>query len=131
MAILENAMDYSMLRHEILSDNVANIDTPGFKRSDVSFQRELQRALDTSPHVELNRTGKRHFESSPGRNPHRIRGRAFAEVDTWTRNDKNNVDPEVEMSHLAQNTMYFQALSGRVAAGFRGLTAIVQRTPVG
>lgn len=131
MAIMNHAMDASMLRHEILADNIANIDTPGFKRSDVSFQRELQRALDNSPYIELNRTGKRHFESSPGRNPHRVHGRAYAEVDTWTRNDHNNVDPEVEMSHIAQNTMYFQAISTRVAASFRGLTSIIQRTPAG
>jgi flagellar basal-body rod protein FlgB len=131
MSILGNAMDASMLRHEILADNIANIDTPGFKRSDVSFQRELQRALDNSPHIELNRAARRHFETSPGRNPQKVHGRAYAEVDTWTRNDKNNVDPEVEMSHIAQNTMYFQAVASRVAAGFKGLTSIVQRTPVG
>lgn len=127
--ILARGMDASMLRHGILSDNIANVDTPGFKRSDVSFQAELARALDPSPRIEMVRTSDRHFETQPTRNAERVRPRVFAELDTWTRNDKNNVDPEVEMSRVAENVLYYQTLSGRIGSKFRTLNGVITKTP--
>ncbi|RMH56225.1 MAG: flagellar basal body rod protein FlgB [Candidatus Hydrogenedentota bacterium] len=129
IGILGNAMGYAMLRHEVLADNIANIDTPGFKRSDVSFQYELQRALDESPRIEMQRTSDRHFETQPPHDPLRVKPKVFAELDTWSRNDKNNVDPEVEMSRLAENTLYYQVLVNRMSDTMRNLRNIVTRTP--
>ncbi len=127
--ILGQGLNASMLRHSILADNIANIDTPGFKRSDVSFQAELSRALDDSPRIEMARGSERHFETQPSRHAERVRPRVFAELDTWTRNDKNNVDPEVEMSRVSENVLYYQTLTGRVGAKFRSLNNVISRTP--
>lgn len=117
-----------MFRHEILSDNIANIDTPGFKRSDVSFQQHLARALEPANKIDLKTSSSRHIDPGPTRIPSNVNGRAYIEMDTATRNDKNNVDPEVEMSHISSNTMYFQALSQMVAGNFRSLQTIVTRS---
>ena len=122
------ALDYSMLRHKVLTDNIANIDTPGFKRSDVSFVSELKRALDPPTRIEMSRISARHFDTEPTRDIDRINPNVYAELDTWTRNDKNNVDPEVEMANMAQNTMYYQTMSDRFANRFRVLSSIVNKT---
>ena len=129
IGILSRGLDASMLRHNILADNIANIDTPGFKRSDVSFQVELQRALAPASRIEMIRTAKRHFETEPTRDPMKVRPRVYAETDTWTRNDLNNVDPEVEMAHIGQNTMYYQVLTNRISSKFRTLRDVVTKTP--
>lgn len=131
IGILNRGLDASMLRHSILADNIANVDTPGFKRSDVSFQTELQRALDPASRIEMTRSAKRHFDTEPTRDPMKVRPRVYAETDTWTRNDLNNVDPEVEMAHIGQNTMYYQALANRTSAQFKMLTSIVAKTQQG
>lgn len=131
IGINARALDAASLRHSILADNIANIDTPGFKRSDVSFQTALKRALDPASRIELNRGSSRHFETEPTRDVNKVRPRVYSEVDTWTRNDKNNVDPEVEMSHIAQNTLYYQAVANRLSASFRTLQTVVNRTPAG
>lgn len=127
--IMSRAMEYSMLRHEILADNIANIDTPGFKRSDVSFQFELQRALGAQEErgLELQRSSPRHFAGSNTSDPAQVKAKVFIQPDTWTRNDLNNVDPEAEMANMAQNVMYYQALSNRLSARFRQLNSIMTK----
>jgi flagellar basal-body rod protein FlgB len=128
LGIVARGMDASMLRHSVLADNIANIDTPGFKRSDVSFQVQLQRALDPATRIEMNRSSKRHFETEPTRDPMKVKPRVYAETDTWTRNDGNNVDPEVEMAHLGQNTMYYNALTNRLSSMYKTLSSVVNKT---
>lgn len=127
--ILENGMAASALRHSILADNISNVDTPGFKRSDVDFEHMLARALEGGPRIELGRDSERHFETMPPGEPDRVHARVFAELDTWTRNDQNNVDPEIEMTNMAKNTLYYQTVAQRVASSYRGLTQILRQTP--
>ena len=43
--VLSKAADASALRNEVLSQNMSNIDTPGYKRQDVDFESQLRRAL--------------------------------------------------------------------------------------
>lgn len=129
IGIVTRGMDAAMLRHNVLADNIANIDTPGFKRSDVSFQVQLQRALDPATRIEMNRSAKRHFATEPTRDPMKVRPQVYAETDTWTRNDLNNVDPEVEMAHIGQNTMYYNALASRIASMYKTLSTVVNKTP--
>lgn len=127
--ILSQAMDFSMLRHEILADNISNIDTPGFKRSDVSFQFELQRALGSQEErgLELQRSSPRHFEGTNTSDPAKVKAKVFIQPDTWTRNDLNNVDPEAEMANMAQNVMYYQALTNRLSARYRSLNSVMTK----
>lgn len=44
--VLEKALDGSSHRHRVLANNIANVNTPGFKRTDISFQEDLRKALD-------------------------------------------------------------------------------------
>jgi len=80
-----HALDAATLRHEVYSNNLANFNTPGYKRHDVSFENKLSAALATS------------------NQPYGISGTsAVSEVEasvmtvntTSTRTDGNNVDPE-------------------------------------
>ena len=57
LTILKKALNAASLRHQVISDNVANVNTPGFKRSDVTFQQELREALTHPPNsLSLNTT---------------------------------------------------------------------------
>jgi len=78
IGIESKALDYAMLRHKVITDNIANIDTPGFKRSDVSFIAELKRALSPPDRIELKRSSPRHFELEPTRNIDRISPKIYA-----------------------------------------------------
>ena len=46
--VLDKASDASWTRNEIIANNIANVDTPGYKRQDLNFEDELERALGHS-----------------------------------------------------------------------------------
>ena len=54
--VLGKAADGAWARNEALSNNIANVDTPGYKRQDVSFETELQHALKASKYKSLDST---------------------------------------------------------------------------
>lgn len=127
LGILGQGLEYAALRHETLADNLSNVDTPNFKRNEVSFPSLLARALDESDRLELKTSSPRHYRTQPLRDPSQVRPRLFSEVDTSARNDGNNVNFEVEATNLAQNTLYYQTIAQRVRDRYRILSDTVRR----
>jgi flagellar basal-body rod protein FlgB len=60
--ILEKTLDATWKRNEVISNNIANVDTPQFKRSNVSFEDELNKALDSSD-LDMKTTDQRHIST--------------------------------------------------------------------
>ena len=98
------------LRQEVISNNIANVNTPNFKKSDVVFEELLAKeiGMDDSGRLPLVRTHDRHL-------PVGMIGGAKASIqedDTTTmRVDNNNVDIDVEMATLAKNQLYYNAMT--------------------
>ncbi len=101
--ILKRAMDGLSLRQQVISNNIANIDTPGFKAARVSFETNLRRALQGGTALTL--TDPRHMEP-PGYQP----DPQVQIVNTMGRTDGNNVDIDLEMSQLAETSIRYSAL---------------------
>jgi len=104
MNLLEKAMNVSTARHNVISDNITNANTPGFKRSDVSFRSVLDNSLDSQ--FELKVTRPEHTRISNGTNPLVIQDQK-----TSLRSDGNNVDIDIELANLAENNLYFNSLA--------------------
>lgn len=105
ISMLEKAMDGGVLRHSILTDNLANVNTPGFKRSDVSFRSTLDGVMKST--LKLKTTRSKHFDAREVKSePTVVR---FPE--TSLRNDGNNVDIDMELAALAENTLYMNSLT--------------------
>ena len=98
------------LRQEVISNNIANVNTPNFKKSDVVFEELLAKeiGMDDSGRLPLVRTHDRHL-------PVGMIGGAKASIqedDTTTmRVDNNNVDIDIEMASLAKNQLYYNAMA--------------------
>lgn len=104
---LEKGLEALSLRHRVISDNVANANTPGFKKSEVSFAFELSRFLDAR-----DRAG-----SGPaGAEAAAFRPRVFRVAGTSQRLDGNNVDVEEEMAKLAENTLLYEATTRQISS---------------
>jgi flagellar basal-body rod protein FlgB len=105
--ILEKGMDVSMVRSELLQNNIANVNTPNFKRSDVDFAAVFAKTL-TQNDLPMVATHARHFrDPAPGQTGPRI----ITDTATSSRYDGNNVDVEAEMAQITENSIYFQSLS--------------------
>lgn len=111
--LLKRGLDGTALRQKVTAHNLANLNTPRFQRSDVSFEEELQRVREQmdSP---LFRTHERHFPLPP---PPEVTPRVLTDTTTVRRIDGNNVDLERDMINLVSNQIrqntYVQLLNGR------------------
>lgn len=105
--LTSRAMDASALRNSVISNNIANVNTPGFKKSDVSFKTALDESL--SGKIELKKTKRAHMTGDFYRNENDII--VYQIKNTKIRTDGNNVDIDMELSKLAENSLRFNSLT--------------------
>ncbi len=112
MNILERGLDTSVLRREVIADNIANADTPFFKRSEVSFESQMNRAIESEkePEFPTLMTDEKHMSFDDIIDYRSVKARINVEYDTVYRNDKNNVDIEKEMILATKNAMHYNAM---------------------
>jgi flagellar basal-body rod protein FlgB len=118
MSLLETSLDYSSTQQAAISSNLANINTPGYVRKDASFATVLDQASrgDNSgfPQVIMQTDGSGQMSPSlTGGSESADTGGVPVVADTSSamRVDGNNVDVDTEMSKLAENQIYYQAVS--------------------
>jgi len=107
LSVLEAGLDAAALRQKVIAHNIANISTPGFKGSRVSFEVELRSWLDGAGKSSLPK-------------PVVIQSGAQA-----MRPDGNTVDMDSEQVILAANLIKFQALSRQVDEQFARMRYVV------
>ena len=95
-------LDRSALRQQVISHNLANLNTPGYKRSYVPFSDELEKARGQG---QLNRTHQQHIEGGREQDP-----RVMTENWTSRRADGNNVDLDKEMTDMVTNQLRYNTL---------------------
>jgi len=105
------------MRLKAISNNIANINTPGYKRIEVSFESELQKALNPNALAGARTDAKHMAIGRPDLGT--IRPEAYRPNDPTLPGQVNNVDIDMEMAKLAENQILFQAgvkfLSDRTA----------------
>ncbi len=111
MMILQKALDSLAVQHEVVANNLANIDTPQFKRSIVSFQDKLKAALDINQPSDLWRTQPMHMPIAQKVSLDNFKPDIQTIRETIGRNDGNNVDLEMESGILAENNLLFNGLA--------------------
>ncbi|MBS3970794.1 MAG: flagellar basal body rod protein FlgB [Clostridia bacterium] len=105
---LQKALDGSSARQSAIANNIANVNTPGYKRKEVSFENELKIALNKSGNLGLARTHHEHIHQHPVLLE--IKPRVLQNNSQSMRPDKNNVDLDQEMTKMAANSIYYNSL---------------------
>ena len=115
--VLSKYLDTALLRQEVIANNIANVNTPGFKRSYVVFEEELRQAMGVTDSLQMERTHPRHFGG--GDSLEGIEPEVGTDTSTSTRVEGNNVDVEEEMAELAMNGINYylaaQQLNNKLA----------------
>ena len=117
--ILQNGLTAAWTRNAVIRNNIANVETPGFKASDVEFESHMARALQGSGFVGT-RTHERHIDIGAG-NPEAVAARIVERRGAAMRMDGNNVDIEGENVKLAQNSLYYNTLLEKMNSEIRRL----------
>ena len=105
---LGSSIDFRLLRNNVISGNVANAETPGYKAKKIDFEEALSRAIDISGLNRLSTDHGDHFPVGPGAIS-RVRADVYDNPDVNVSNDGNTVDLEREMANLAENTILYKA----------------------
>ncbi len=101
---LQSAIDASNTRQQVISNNIANADTPYFKRSEVSFESLLQSEMNGVGSIKGRMTNARHIAIGSGSIP---TARITTDKSTVMNNNANNVDIDTEMTNLAENQLRY------------------------
>lgn len=110
--ITTKALNASWKRNEIIANNIANANTPNFKRSDVVFNEILKDYLKKD-NIKLKTTHEKHIQ--PGIDKiEDLNYRIVNSGNYQTRRDGNNVDIDVEMAELAKNHIVYNTLANQV-----------------
>ncbi|WDV47686.1 flagellar basal body rod protein FlgB [Clostridiaceae bacterium M8S5] len=118
---LKQALDGSWKRNEIINNNIANVNTPGFKRSRVQFEGILSKQLSKDD-FELQTTNNNHIgiNGNGEFKPLISKDKSFS-----TRLDGNNVNIDIENSESSKNYVYYVSVLKQMDSQFKRLKNIV------
>ena len=105
---LSAALNMRLLKHNVISSNIANAETPHYHAKKLDFEEALARALDIDGVRGLSTSSPEHFAVG-GASLSKIRPDIYENPEGAINNDGNTVDLEKEMSNLAENTVMYRA----------------------
>jgi flagellar basal-body rod protein FlgB len=126
VSVHATALDVRAKRGELIANNLANADTPGYQARDIDFRQAMARAAGETPTagVQLSTTSAGHIGASTSAN-------AANHPDLKYRTplapalDGNTVDAQVEQAAFAENAVRYQATLTFLNSKFRGLLAAI------
>jgi flagellar basal-body rod protein FlgB len=123
-ALLSRAMDAAMLRSRTIANNIANVNTPGYRRVEVSFEEELRTALDRT-RLQGSRSDDQHLDIGR-KDLSKVHPEAYHPYDPTQPSGVNNVDIDMEMAKLAEaQIMYNYAVTFNKGM-YRKMNAAIQ-----
>ena len=117
--VLGKSLDYSSAKQKVISQNIANVDTPNYKAKDV-VKNSFKEILGAS--LEAYRTDSRHLTFRKHSNESII----VTEQRGSYNNDGNSVDVDKEMADLATNQIYYNAVTDRLSGKFSSLQNVIR-----
>jgi flagellar basal-body rod protein FlgB len=129
VGMLKDAMDGAGAAHSVIANNVANVNTPNFRRSDVSFKEALARTEATTgdpDELALATTSDRHIPIGGAQDPEPFSITTTVDTGTQMRVDGSNVDVDQEMAKLSLNSAYAQTMGQLLQNQYTRLRQAIQ-----
>ncbi len=119
------SLDASAMRSRVISENLANVETPGYKRKEVSFEEQLQNLM--SKKLAATLTQDPHMPAGKGVDLTQVKPFVYEAKDTSLPGEINNVDVDMEASKMAENTILYSFLTKFV--GFEKMNSAITGNP--
>lgn len=104
--LVKKALDATSTRGKVIANNVANINTAGYKRYYVTFEDTLKNSMDN---ISMKKDSPLHMDDGSSYGEISVKQDATSSMN----NDGNNVDIDTEMANQAQNTLMYEALTSK------------------
>ena len=121
LGLLENSLSGLSQRQKLIANNLANVDTPGYRSFDVPFEQVLERSIAQGKELPLTLTKVGHisaFNASPASFTAEQRPAVY-------RTDGNGVDVDAEMEKLSETAIQFNAVAQLLSARIAVLSSAV------
>lgn len=120
--IMDKAADASWTRENVIANNIANVDTPGYKRQDVDFQTALARELGNSKYVSLDKKVRALNSDLDG-----LSVSPYTDSVNYSyRLDRNNVDVDTEQVELASEQLRYELLTTSINEEFSRMKVVLK-----
>jgi flagellar basal-body rod protein FlgB len=129
LEILTREMEVSTLRRNVIANNIANAGTPNFKRSDVNFESQLKRALDSEKRVSdfpQFITDPKHIAFDTPMDWRQVKPRRVLDYLTEAKNNGNNVDIEQEGMDSLNNQLLYTTLAQVISSEFQRVNLVLR-----
>ncbi|HLX26856.1 MAG TPA: flagellar basal body rod protein FlgB [Candidatus Cybelea sp.] len=127
--LLNHAIDGAGMEHEQIANNIANVNTPDYRRSTVSFKEALAASLGTPANPDelaLKTDDNRQFNINGAQPPAPYDPKPQVDESTQMRVDHSNVDVDQEMAQLQQNSGYAQTMASFLKTQYSWLRESIQ-----
>lgn len=121
--LFKKALDASWMKNTTITKNIANINTPGYKREVVEFDSVLKKYLDQDS-SKMTLTNEKHIGvagSVDGLTP-----KVVKDSDTSFRIDENNVNIDVEMTEFSKNLIKYNAMTQQVSSQLKRIRLAIR-----
>ena len=109
----------------MISDNIANVNTPNFKKSEVVFESLLaEQMTNDTKKLAMVRTRDKHLPIVKEQGL--VSPQIQEDGTTSMRTDNNNVDIDIEMAELAKNNVYYNALSRQIGGNINDTKMVIK-----
>ena len=111
-------------RQKVISSNIANINTPGYKTKELVFEDELKNSI-TNNSLQMTTTNSRHMpnvnSSLANSNPKLMEVENLEE-----QNDGNNVNIDTQMGEMSKNKVLFDAIQSSIKRDSKLFRSVVE-----
>ncbi len=122
--LLTASADYAWKRNEVLGSNMSNVDTPGYKRQDVSFESVLSAAV-----ARASSSSRTLTQTVRNINYNALKPTVYTDNSNLSyRLDGNNVDVDVEQIEIASNQYYYKGIIDSMNQEFSRFSAVLATT---
>ena len=121
VGLLTHALGLRAKNHTMISSNLSNIDTPGYKPKGVNFEEELKKAVGSGP-LPLNRTQEGHLPASPVST---LTGEEAFSLEMLEEAPPGELDIDTEMSKMVRNNLLYEATAKMLSKKFEALRMVV------
>lgn len=105
---LSTSLNFRQMRQEVISANIANAETPGYRSKRVDFEAALARALDVDGHMAMKTGDKGHYDVGSGGFDN-LKPTIHNDPNGVVSEDGNTVDRDKEMALMAENKILYDA----------------------
>ncbi len=118
---LKTALDVQMKRQELHAQNIANAETPGYKKKYIAFEEYLQ---ESKMKLKLTTTNEKHRPTFSKT----VTAKQITQKSTSLTNDGNNVDIDMEVTEMVKDALRYQVLSRLMSANIDRYNTVIRNT---